>query len=54
MNRRERHERTTLINMSQRKYFNDLQMGVTARCPVPFIYSEAETYWHEAAHTANS
>lgn len=40
--------------MSQRKYFNDLQMGVTAHCPVSFIYSEAETYWHEAAYTANS
>lgn len=49
-----RHEPCTLINMSRRKYFNGLQMGVTPQCPVPFIYSEVETLWHEAAHAANS
>lgn len=49
-----RHQRSALMNVSQRKHFNDLQMGVTTGCPLPFVYSEAETYWHEAAHTANS
>lgn len=28
--------------------------GVSPQCPVPFIYSEVETFWHEAAQAANS